>query len=39
VTFKLIRELSYQAIIRELPWRVTLYELPVIDDAASTKTG
>ena len=39
VTFRLIRELSYQAIIRELPWRVTLYELPVIDDAASTKTG
>jgi hypothetical protein len=39
VTFKLIRELSYQSIIRELPWRVTLYELPVIDDAASTKTG
>jgi len=30
VTFKLIRE---------LPWRVTLYELPVIEDAASTKTG
>jgi hypothetical protein len=38
-TFKLIRELSYQAVIRELPSRVTLYELPVMDDAASTKTG
>ena len=39
VTFKLARELSYQAVIRELPWRVTLYELPVLDDAASEKTG
>lgn len=39
VTFKLVRELSYQAVIRELPWRLALYELPVIDDAASAKTG
>jgi hypothetical protein len=39
VTFKLVRELSYQAVIRELPWRLALYELPVIDDAASSKTG
>jgi len=40
VTFKLVRELSYQSIIRELPWRLTLYELPVIDDGASSaKTG
>jgi hypothetical protein len=39
VMFRLIRELSYHVIIRELPWRVALYELPVIDDAASTKTG
>jgi hypothetical protein len=37
--FKLVRELSYQAVIRELPWRLALYELPVIDDAASSKTG
>lgn len=39
VTFTLVRELTYQAVIRELPWGVTLYELPVLDDAASTKTG
>jgi hypothetical protein len=26
-------------VIRELPWRLTLYELPVLDDPASTKTG
>jgi hypothetical protein len=39
VTFKLVRALSYQTVIRELPWRLTLYELPVLDDPASTKTG
>ena|SRR5579864_991872 len=39
VTFKLVRELSYQAVIRELPWRVTLYELPALDDPAAAKTG
>jgi hypothetical protein len=40
VTFELLRTLSYQTIVRELPWRVTLYELPVMDDnIASSKTG
>jgi hypothetical protein len=39
VMFQLIRALSYGTIVRELPWRVTLYELPVLDNAASSKTG
>ena len=39
VTFELVRALSYETVVRELPWRVALYELPVLDDAASTKTG
>ena len=39
VAFRLVRQLTYHAVIRELTWRVALYELPVLDDAASTKTG
>jgi hypothetical protein len=39
VTFELVRVLSYQTVVRELPWRVTLYELPVLDDSPSAKTG
>jgi hypothetical protein len=39
VTFKLVRALSYQTVVRELQWRVALYELPALDDAASAKTG
>ena len=39
VTFKLVRELSYQAAIRELPWHMTLYELPALDDPSAEKTG
>lgn len=38
VNFELVRALSYQTVVRELPWRVALYELPVLDDA-SAKTG
>jgi len=40
VTFKLIRALTYQTAAKDSSWRVTLYELPVIDgDDASEKVG
>ena len=40
VTFELVRALSYQTVVRELQWRVALYELPVIEDSiAPSKTG
>ena len=40
VTFKLVRMLTYQTAVKDSSWRVTLYELPVIDgDDASAKTG
>jgi hypothetical protein len=34
VTFTLLRAIQYQDAVREFQWRVTLYELPVIDDEA-----
>lgn len=34
VAFKLLRALQYQTVVREFEWRVTLYELPVIEDEA-----
>lgn len=38
VTFKLLRALQYQTIVREFEWRVTLYELPVVEDSADAKS-
>ena len=32
VVFELVRALSYKDVVRELPWGVALYELPVLDD-------
>jgi hypothetical protein len=34
VTFTLLRAIQYQDVVREFQWRVTLYELPVVDDEA-----
>jgi hypothetical protein len=41
VTFKLLRMLTYQTAAKNSSWRITLYELPVIDggDDASEKVG
>jgi hypothetical protein len=40
VTFTLIRALNYRTVVTEFSWRVTLYELPVIeDDALPSKAG
>ena len=40
VMFKLVRTLTYQTAAKDSSWRVTLYELPVIDgDDASEKVG
>jgi len=40
VTFKLIRALTYQTAAKDSSWRVTLYELPVIDsDDASERVS
>jgi hypothetical protein len=40
VTFKLVRMLTYQTTVKNSSWRITLYELPVIDgDDASEKAG
>jgi hypothetical protein len=40
VTFKLIRALNSRTVVTEFSWRVTLYELPVIEDnALPSKAG
>jgi hypothetical protein len=40
VTFKLVKMSTYQTAARDSSWRITLYELPVLDgDDASTKVG
>jgi hypothetical protein len=40
VTFKLVRMLTYQTAAKNSSWRITLYELPVINgDDASAKVG
>ena len=40
VTFALVRTLSYGAAAKDSSWRVTLYELPVLEsDVPSAKTG
>ena len=40
VTFKLVRMSTYQTAAKDFSWRITLYELPVIDgDDASAKVG
>jgi hypothetical protein len=40
VTFKLLRMLTYQSAAKNSSWRITLYELPVINgDDASAKVG
>jgi hypothetical protein len=40
VTFKLIRALNYSTAVKDSSWRVTLYELPVLEsNLPSTKTG
>jgi hypothetical protein len=40
VTFKLLRALDYQSAIKDSSWRVTLYELPVLEgDLPTTRTG
>lgn len=40
VTFKLVRMCTYQTAAKNSSWRVTLYELPVINgDDAAEKTG
>jgi len=40
VTFKLLRMLTYQTAAKDSSWRVTLYELPVVEgDDAAAKTG
>ena len=36
VTFTLLRAVQYQDVVREFQWRVTLYELPVLDDEAAS---
>ncbi len=35
VTFKLVRGLKYQTVVREFKWRITLYELPVLEEDAA----
>jgi hypothetical protein len=32
VTFTLLRALNYQTVVQDDSWRITLYELPVIED-------
>ena len=40
VKFKLVRALRYQTVVTRFSWRVTLYELPVIEaDSKAAKTG
>jgi hypothetical protein len=40
VTFKLLRALQYQTAVKNSSWRVTLYELPVIEgELPATKIG
>jgi hypothetical protein len=40
VTFKLVRVSTYQTAAKNSSWRITLYELPVIDgDDDSAKAG
>jgi len=40
VTFTLLRALNYSTAVRDPSWRVTLYELPVIEDERpSAQTG
>jgi len=40
VTFKLLRALNYSAAVKDSSWRITLYELPVVEnDLPSIKTG
>ena len=40
VRFKLVRALNYQTAVKDTSWRVTLYELPVLEsDLVSSKTG
>lgn len=40
VTFEMVRMLTFQTAAKNSSWRITLYELPVIDgDDASEKLG
>jgi hypothetical protein len=40
VTFKLVRMLTYQTAAKDSSWRVTLYELPIVDgDNDAAKVG
>lgn len=37
VTFTLLRALNYRAAVRDAQWRVSLYELPVLDDETAAE--
>ena len=40
VTFTLVRAFNHRTVVTEFSWRVTLYELPVIEnDALPSKAG
>jgi hypothetical protein len=40
VTFHLLGALDYSTVVRDFSWRITLYELPVLEDeGTSTQTA
>jgi hypothetical protein len=39
VAFELLRSLKYGSAVKDFAWRVSLYELPVLDPDHSSKVG
>jgi hypothetical protein len=39
VKFELVRALQYSTAVKDFDWRVTLYELPVVDEDGESSTN